>query len=74
MTEFILRREKTVISCANGKGLRDNNFNLGGLAIWDGIGQMDGNDQFETDPSKRSANRNISLFRSFHMGHYTDRP
>jgi hypothetical protein len=29
--------------------LRDNVFNPGGLAIWDGIGQMDGKDQFEAE-------------------------
>ena len=41
--------EKNEISCANGAELRDNDFNLGGLAIWDGIGRMDGKDQFEAE-------------------------
>jgi hypothetical protein len=45
---FILRGEKNKISCAKDAELRDNNFNIGGLAIWDGIGRMHGNDQFET--------------------------
>jgi hypothetical protein len=49
MTAFILRGEKIEISCANGGELRDNDFNFGGLAIWDGIGRMDGNDQFEAE-------------------------
>jgi hypothetical protein len=49
MTAFRLRGDKTEISCANGLELRDNNFNLGGLAIWDGIGRMDGNDQYEAE-------------------------
>jgi hypothetical protein len=29
--------------------LRDNDFNIGGLAIWDRIGQMDRDDQFEAE-------------------------
>jgi hypothetical protein len=29
--------------------LRDNDFNIGGLAIWDGIGRMDRKHQFETE-------------------------
>jgi hypothetical protein len=44
-----LHGEKNEITCANGKELRDNGFNPGGLAIWDGIGQMDRNDQFEAE-------------------------
>jgi hypothetical protein len=35
-----LREGKIEISCANGADLRDNDFNIGGLAFWDGIGQM----------------------------------
>jgi hypothetical protein len=49
MTASRLRGEKIEISCANGTDLRDNGFNPGGLAIWDGIGQMDGNDQCEAE-------------------------
>jgi hypothetical protein len=49
MIAFRLRGEKNEISCANGGELRDNDFNPGGLAIWDGIRQMDGNDQFEAE-------------------------
>ena len=49
MTAFRLRGEKIEISCANDVELRDNYFNIGGLAIWDGIGQMDGKDQFEAE-------------------------
>ena len=37
------------ISCTNGEDLRDNNFNNGGLAIWDGIERMDRKDQFEAE-------------------------
>jgi hypothetical protein len=29
--------------------LRDNGFNIGGLGFWDGIGQMDGKDQFDAE-------------------------
>jgi hypothetical protein len=29
--------------------LRDNDSNLGGLAIWHGIGRMDRKDQFEAE-------------------------
>jgi hypothetical protein len=32
----ILRGEKIEINCANGGELRDNDFNLGGLAFWHG--------------------------------------
>jgi hypothetical protein len=46
-----LRGEKIEISCANGGDLRDNHFNIGGHAIWDGIGRMDGKDQFEAEAS-----------------------
>ena len=49
MTASRLRGEKIEISCANGAELRDNNFNIGGHAIWDGIGRMDGQDQFEAE-------------------------
>jgi hypothetical protein len=40
MIAFRLRGEKIEISCANWEKLCNNNFNLGGLAIWDGAGQM----------------------------------
>jgi hypothetical protein len=40
---------KNEISCANGGELRDNGFNIGGLAIWDGIERMDGKHQFEAE-------------------------
>jgi hypothetical protein len=49
MTASRLRGEKTEISCANGRGLRDNDFNPGGLAFWDGIGQMNRNDPIEAE-------------------------
>jgi hypothetical protein len=49
MTASKLRGENIEISCAMDAELRDNNFNIGGHAIWDGIGQMDGNDQFEAE-------------------------
>jgi hypothetical protein len=49
MTAFILRGDKIEISCAKGVELRDNNFNIGGHAIWDGIGRMDGRHQFEAE-------------------------
>jgi hypothetical protein len=49
MIAFILRGEKIKIICANCRELRDNDFNIGGLAIWDGIERMDGNAQFEAD-------------------------
>jgi hypothetical protein len=49
MTAFILRGELNEISCANDADLRDNGFNIGGLAIWDGIGQMDRKHQFEAE-------------------------
>jgi hypothetical protein len=58
-----LREEKIEISCANAAELRDNGFNIGGLAIWHGIGQMDGKDQLEADPPQRSADRKNSHFR-----------
>jgi hypothetical protein len=44
-----LRGELIEISCAYGKELRDNIFNLCGLAIWHGIGQMDRNDPIEAE-------------------------
>jgi hypothetical protein len=46
-----LRGEKSEISCANSGILRDNDFNIGGLAIWDGIGRMDRKHQFEAEAS-----------------------
>ena len=49
MTAFSLRGEKIEISCANDAELRDNDFNIGGQAIWHGIGQMDRKDQFEAE-------------------------
>jgi hypothetical protein len=49
MIAEVLRGEKNEISCADGGELRDNDFNPGGLAIWHGIGRMDGNDQFEAE-------------------------
>jgi hypothetical protein len=49
MTASRLRGEKNEISCANCADLRDNNFNIGGLAIWDGIGRMDRKHQFEAE-------------------------
>jgi hypothetical protein len=49
MIAFTLRGEKNEISCTNGADLRDNGFNFGGLAIWHGIGRMDGKDQFEAE-------------------------
>jgi hypothetical protein len=44
-----LRGEKNEISCAHGADLRDNCFNIGGLAFWHGIGRMDRKDQFEAE-------------------------
>jgi hypothetical protein len=41
--------KKTKISCAKVAELRDNDFNIGGHAIWDGIGRMDRYDQFEAE-------------------------
>jgi hypothetical protein len=52
MIAFILRGEKNKISCANGGELRDNDSNPGGLAFWHGIGQMDGNVQFEAESTE----------------------
>jgi hypothetical protein len=49
MTASRLRGEKNEISCANGAELRDNNFNIGGHAIWDGIGRMDRKHHFEAE-------------------------
>jgi hypothetical protein len=49
MIAFILRGEKIEISCAKVEELRDNGFNFGGLAIWDGIGQMDGKDHIDAE-------------------------
>jgi hypothetical protein len=49
MSASRLRGEKYEISCANGAELRDNNFNIGGHAIWNGIGQMDRKHQFEAE-------------------------
>jgi hypothetical protein len=49
MTASRLRGEKTEISCAKVADLRDNDFNIGGLAIWDGIGRMDRQDPFEAE-------------------------
>jgi hypothetical protein len=46
MTASRLQGEKIEIICANGANLRDNNFNIGGLAIWVGSGQMDRNYQY----------------------------
>jgi hypothetical protein len=44
----ILRGEKkSIFPVQNGGDLRDNDFNIGGHAIWDGIGHMDGNNHFE---------------------------
>jgi hypothetical protein len=44
-----LRGETNEISCAKDMELRDNDSNPGGLAIWDGTGRMDLNDQFEAE-------------------------
>jgi hypothetical protein len=63
-----LRGEEIEISCTNGADLRDNGFNIGGLAIWDGIGRMDRKHQFEADPSQQSEDRDISLFRGIQIG------
>jgi hypothetical protein len=49
MIAFILGGELTEISCATVTDLRDNNFNFGGLAIWDGIGQMARKDHIEAE-------------------------
>jgi hypothetical protein len=49
MTASRLRGKNIEISCVNGADLRDNGFNIGGLAIWDGTGRMDRNDQFEAE-------------------------
>jgi hypothetical protein len=51
MIAFILRGEKNEISCAKDAELRDNYFNFGGLAIWDGTGRMNRNDPFEAEAS-----------------------
>jgi hypothetical protein len=74
MIAFLLAGRKKEISCANGKDLRDNYFNIGGLAIWDRIGRMDRNDQFKAESIQAVSQPEYSLFRSFQIGHYTDRP
>jgi hypothetical protein len=40
---------KNEISCAIHEEMRDNGFNIGGLAFWDGIELMDRKDQFEAE-------------------------
>jgi hypothetical protein len=56
---YFAGREKNEISCAKDADLCDNDFNIGGLAIWEGIGRMNGNDQCEADSPLRSAKQNI---------------
>jgi hypothetical protein len=68
MIAFTLRGEEIEISCAKVADLRDNGFNIGGLAIWDGIGRMDRQDQFEADPAQQLEDRDISLFRGIQIG------
>jgi hypothetical protein len=49
---YLAGREKIENSCANEAKLRDNYFNIGGLAFWDGVGRMDGKDQFEAEATE----------------------
>jgi len=74
MTAFRLRGEKNEISCANGADLRDNDFNPGGLAIWHEIARMDRNDHIEAEAIQAVSQPEYFSFRSFQIGHYSDRP
>jgi hypothetical protein len=62
MTAFRLRGGTNEIPCANGAELRDNHFNPGGLAIWDGIGQMNRQDQFEAEVTAAVSGLPISCY------------
>jgi hypothetical protein len=69
---YLAGRKK--IFCANGAELRDNDFNLGGLAIWDGTGRMDRQHRFEAEAIVAVSEPDYFSFRGFQIGPYTERP
>jgi hypothetical protein len=69
-----LRGEKIEISCAHGADLRDNHFNIGGHAIWDGIGRMDRKDQFEAEATAAVSEVEYFALQRLPNNALTDRP
>jgi hypothetical protein len=69
-----LTRKKNEISCAKDADLRDNGFNIGGLAIWDGIERMDRNDQFDAEANEAVSQPEYFSLQRLPIGHFTDCP
>jgi hypothetical protein len=57
MIAFILRGEKNEISCSKGADLRDNDFNIGGLVIRDGVGRNGWQNDFDVESRFNSERR-----------------
>jgi hypothetical protein len=66
--------KKIEISCANGQDLRDNGFNIGGLAFWHGIGRMDRKDQFEAEAAAAVSQAEYFSLQRLSNKHYFYRP
>jgi hypothetical protein len=71
---FRYGEKKNEISRAKGVELRDNGFNPGGLAIWDGIGQMDRKHQFEAEATAAVSGPEYFALQILQNKPYTDRP